>query len=1329
MITASTQTPVRAASEPAPDRLPGRRPTSSRRVSRAARISVAAVALTLAVVAAACSSGSSVNGGSGTPVNGNAQLLRVLYGRLMDVYGLRTTVNGTVTERFERDVLVGPDIQDERPAGSVLRDSEILYDFIGTNPDNLQGKLLITRELDSPEFDAAFLAIGARLREVAAGVFGQDTAARPFSVVPRNTAIQLEFSDPLGVGDDFFVTRDPSGAVNGVRNTEAVQLLEIQGDPNDPNPAADFRVIPVRVIARTKSLILDPVLLGSEGAQYQVRNNASGLPASADQIGANIRLAIAVEGPLRIPGIKHDPTSPYTGKNNQAFSSVIRDFRSGNSDDNSADIARGFVRDPERPRIVGEMLMYLASVDDIDSKTQVVRLFKGGIEHKIDRGDVIRVIDPATNLVFGAGEIIQEPDDPIPGPGQPTQPIVRCVVSAIPGLATFDPRLQAGYPGQVPGLGDWLRSNAARAVLVAEFTANQVDPTSGFEYADDPVNFLSFSPEPLPLTGGIPSPPNENVSVFAEAIIRFTKPVDIDTVRPHDSFFFATRNVLDLDVITAEFLTPRELDPTRFNHDKFITPHLVASRAIDEDGSQTSIRLQPLRGFFLDEEMRASDQPLPFEQKQFRYFLHLLGGLEGVRDLTGNPVDFQARSSVKDFLVVPFSLDTRKDANNVPFYADNLVINLVRRFENRDEDEQPSLYRTGEFPRVDPNTGGPLPITPQAFALDDLFGAVSYLADGRLQARGTTRSKKVVDDVNQLSPPPQTSLFRFCPERKGGEGLIASATASTRFGAGIQNPLNPYGCRLQTLWREIDLSLSRLDPADFNLDVEQMWWAPFTNSAITYDQLDRTSLYLGHAEWRPEPCVGSFSSLAELPSSGLISNFQDNYVHNKLIGSGARSDQPPPFEAYVEKPLVIDQVLAVYETHGVNRFLPLPTFQKPYFVYRDETVISQGANSREASDQPNSNQNIPAYLISPFLGGFGRYVTADATGNLSFNQGFWYNFNNYRPDPARRTQAEAFTDGLVGTIALPLLADFWTYCDDPDLPQGNGFLATGFNGWQIALTVRSGPQPNFRNFSSGFAGTSTRRSICVSPGSAAWTTGTGGYTPAGGSVPGQDNSLYWTMVDFLKRQTVVTAGFVDVFNPHRMPSRTPGTGDPRLGPYLIDGGGQSQLPQGWLPSYSWSLDPPTDQLPAGTAVLPEFRAAGPVDADPWVSASLRGAFSPVRTSQTIYPSPDEINFPLDPLKAGDAHIRKYDDRLVGGASREWWAYPYNKNITEYTRDIGDLQSDGFIGRYAGPRDIFLARDVRYFNWRFLMRNNVDANPSVAPAIESFAVTYRFERAR
>ena len=68
-------------------------------------------------------------------------------------------------------------------------------------------------------------------------------------------------------------------------------------------------------------------------------------------------------------------------------------------------------------------------------------------------------------------------------------------------------------------------------------------------------------------------------------------------------------------------------------------------------------------------------------------------------------------------------------------------------------------------------------------------------------------------------------------------------------------------------------------------------------------------------------------------------------------------------------------------------------------------------------------------------------------------------------------------------------------------------------------------------------------------------------------------------------------------------------------------------------------------------------------------------------------------------------------------------------MSEYTRNITDLSTDSWTSQYSGPNENFNARDVRYFNWRFIMRNNVDASPPISPTLDSFAVTYRYERIR
>ena len=1268
----------------------------SLRVSFPGRTTRVLATCALAVLAACGGGGGGPSGTSGGD-GSNADLTAMHYGRLVDVYGLQKSEKGSAITLYQADVLIGPDIQDERDGSSAKRDPEILYDFISADPDTLQPRLFITREIGSKDFQEAFAALGAKLRLVAPAIFGQDTTKQPYTIVPRNGAIQLTFSASLGIDDSFFVERDASGKVIGVKNSEAVQLLKIVGNPLDTNHTGDFEVIPARIIPRGNKLVIDPVLLGSEGLQYQTRNNAAGLPEAPDQKGSNIRIALALAGALRIRALRPDVNGQFVGYNNAASQSIIRDFRSGNALDSTAEISQGFVRDPIPPRIVGELPFYLERVEPNDLLTMYVTLYKGGIAHEIDRGDALRVVIDNSGVPAAVTEVVEKP---IADDGKPTVQHVKVLVRRASRLfdPDVDPTKKPGYPADptTPDGEAWLKANAPRAVLIAEFLAER----AGGKKGDDERYFVTFAPAPLPLNNGQPSPPNENISPFAGAIVRFTKPVDFATVRGLDSFFFATRDVLSKSAVD-DFIAEQGIDPAAFRRAKFITPHLVAARVYDEDGSQTAIRLQSPLGFYLDEKMRLEDEGKPFAQKKYRYFAHLLAGTDGIRDLSGNTIDFQSES-VRDALVIPFSLDTRKNAASQPFYPDNLTVTVARRLADSDEDEQPSYYLTNEVPKSGVTNA-------LAYNLQDVFGAVVYLPDGTMQARPSTRVRKIVDDLNQLPPPSQNSIFRYCPETVFGESQVASPSAGTKFGAPIQNPLNPYGCRLQTVWREIDMSLSRTDAFDFNLDVEQMFWAPFTGAAITYDEFDRMSLFLGHSERRPEPCVGSTSALASLQSSGLINKFEDNFVYNSGT-TGTKQDAPNPFAAYQDRNLLIDSSLAFTEPNGVNRYLPLPKFDKPYFVWRDETVMYQGGNSLTGSDVPGSNQQFKPYIISPFLGGKGRYVTQSGQ-TLAFNNGFWGNMNEYWI--AQSSRLDNSTGGQLGTIALPLLADFWVFPDSSTLPKGNPFFATGSNGWQIALAVTSGAQPNFRALSGG--GLVAGKPQFVDPTKPDWASASGAFTPTGGRTAAADNSVYWVMADFVKRQTVVTAGFMSVLNPHRMPAVVI---DPRLGPYF-DG---NTLPPSVLPRFGYDFEPPLNTLPGGTSVVPEFRGAGVID-------TLSPGSLPWRAWAEGYTAnaPSADNFALDPLKAGDAHIRKFDDRPFNGQPRLFWTYYYNRNVTRYTSDPNALMDARFTSQFAGANETFLPQDVKYLNWRFIMINNVDANPPVSPKIQSFALTYRFEK--
>jgi hypothetical protein len=415
----------------------------------------------------------------------------------------------------------------------------------------------------------------------------------------------------------------------------------------------------------------------------------------------------------------------------------------------------------------------------------------------------------------------------------------------------------------------------------------------------------------------------------------------------------------------------------------------------------------------------------------------------------------------------------------------------------------------------------------------------------------------------------------------------------------------------------------------------------------------------------------------------LQTGFAANYMHNVEL-SGAVGSSPLPHPAFVDQSWTIDPRRAVFDPTGTHRYLELPRFQRPYFVWRDERAVEQGGSTGVGSDVDKSI--YPSYIYSPFLAGQGRYVTGFG-GAPRFNVGTWNNQRELRL--AQPTVPDPFTDGSVGAIELPLLIDFQVH------PSRT---SSALNGSQISLPVLSAPTPNFRAFSGG--GLVGGTPVLVDPSSPGWQTAEGGFTQAGQRTLPADNAVYWVMADFLKRTSVATAGFVDLLNPHRMESPR---FDPRLGPYARRGA-----------TISFAHDvPKDDQLQPGTSIALEFRGAGAVDPQPW-RAVVEGLTEP----------PDEKNFPLDPLKAGDAHIRKFDDRLVNGAPRNAWTYYYNRHVTDYTADLTDLTDPEFTSRFAGPNEQFLPQDVRYVNWRMVMHS--DPETGATPQVDSFWLAYRLE---
>jgi hypothetical protein len=92
-------------------------------------------------------------------------------------------------------------------------------------------------------------------------------------------------------------------------------------------------------------------------------------------------------------------------------------------------------------------------------------------------------------------------------------------------------------------------------------------------------------------------------------------------------------------------------------------------------------------------------------------------------------------------------------------------------------------------------------------------------------------------------------------------------------------------------------------------------------------------------------------------------------------------------------------------------------------------------------------------------------------------------------------------------------------------------------------------------------------------------------------------------------------------------------------------------------------------------------------------------------------------YELEPLKAGEMHIR-----TGYNTNARQFQYFYVRAISDYTRDIARISDPIYLSPfYMRPED------AKWLSWRLIFENNIDVAGSAPPAIDTFAVSYRFQR--
>ena len=1264
-----------------------------------------------------CGGGGGGGTGSSGP-GGAAALLKVEYGRLVDIYAYRRVDSARADRRDimnRTPVLISKDV-----VVSTNLESQPLFDAIGNEridadyrflPFDVQvghEELLILWddrvESESARFSAAVLKATSFLNEVASAYRDQNTVTKPIPVVPRNAALQLTFDRPLSQGTDFFVA-----------NPSAVQVLEFKADPKVVNPVLAFKPVTTRLIASGNKLIVDTTLIGAEAQGSQP---TAGLPMSSDNVTANMRLALPTEGATsRLFKVAADGVATQNGMDSRAQTAVIRDFRSGNLNDGRV----GALVDSESPVIVGHIGM---GIIEIDAAARVVTLNKRysrvairGRAPFVDgalAADTGMPLGPAkvpTDQPLRSGDYLYQDVRANDGrilrlraeilqvmnvgtvTGDTNLPLLGLTANAADGgdlpvesvrvasLTTFDPVTGVDYSFQADSANPTGKDCVVRVHYYENVPYNTNFGNATVTDSGRRGEFLIIDPAPPVLDASRnPIPRGEQVDPQAAIGVRFSEPMDLAAIDPLNNYFLSNKNFTDANVLTY------------LANAKACSVSVLAARLFDQESNGTVLRLKPPYGFY--------HESTKVEENWF----HMVLGSNGAKDLSGNPVDVYDRR-IANVQTVSFKIKLAPEA------VDNWVGSRIYRFEALDEDGTPP----GSI---------------------DLFGQYR-LQDGKLMGASTTRFSGTADNQNlggilrgdkgecynattntNVTGPGPLPLYQT-PSMLAVQlqpPIVYQPPQGPQLFGGIVEPHQPRGARLQMTYHEDDFGLAYHDPNQMLIDIEQMYWAEWNANPALFDTFDRVTLSMGHSDWRPDIRVWlipgmppTCNILCDSLKSGLRPSFDDNVLEGTSL-----------VDVTKDAIYSINPNMSLKGASGTT-FTPWPKFANS-FTWRDPRLVTWSTASNKAvglggAHNPNQLGGNPARdltcnVSSPFvpdkpqLPQYLQFVTDDAD--------FWGD----RPrdfDP----------------IALPLLMQFKVYPDG----QTNG-VASGANQFHIGYIGPIWPgnpivgcgyynsltfgaclnldYPQMRAYTIGGFDPQKSQDIYVNPdetytAQGGWIKDMGLGDPTRGLVHTKygDDHIHWAQADFVRKISMATAGFIDTLKPNQSKNLTgfDPNGSPDFAALQTTLGTTLRIKD-----FLTVTDPPITAQPAGTNVTFEFRTATTFDYSNVIYDKV--ANDTVPKPPVVLPVVGRGNI-MNPYYACEAY------RYATPNSGDTFSAP-RVSATGLTPYVPEETLDSL-------RDATKGYLPQFLNWRVILQNNTAVNPATSPGLRSFSLVYRMAR--
>jgi hypothetical protein len=330
-----------------------------------------------------------------------------------------------------------------------------------------------------------------------------------------------------------------------------------------------------------------------------------------------------------------------------------------------------------------------------------------------------------------------------------------------------------------------------------------------------------------------------------------------------------------------------------------------------------------------------------------------------------------------------------------------------------------------------------------------------------------------------------------------GTTVMTSGGGLTTVEIGTLPPLSAHGSRTMTTWRYFDMGLSLLDESTFNIDVEGLAWAPFTQG-LALDFFTEFQIGLAHSLYLPDNSIDPTSLLPSHPASGLKTVFDANLL----------DPVNDPIEVVHERALgYLVQPLDQFTVASGQRMAPWPLNrnQAPsnyhFYTYRDTSLEAEGGLQSSGADPNllglnNTANPCPESVVHQF--GIPPVGAPDwINGAVHYN---------------------GETAGNVPSIGLPLLIDFRAY------PTGS---PQGINQLRYRLGTGLGV-PTMRIHSTG-AQLPNGTIVQVNPDQEI--SATGSFDVAGVATPGFDDGFYLGQADFVVRVNRVHSIWLDAAAP------------------------------------------------------------------------------------------------------------------------------------------------------------------------------------------------------